>query len=523
MPSPDERPAPRLAGRYAIYEKIASGGMATVHFGRLLGPVGFSRTVAIKRLHPHFTEDPDFVSMFVDEARIAGRIRHANVVPTLDIVPVSGELFLVLEFVHGETLGRILRTLSAKREAIPLPIVAAIFSGVLAGLHAAHEAKAEDGTPLDIVHRDVSPQNVIIGVDGVARVLDFGVAKAAGRLQTTRKGQLKGKLAYMAPEQIEGVEASRRTDVYGASVCLWEAVTGRRLFDAANDAEMLRAILQGKHVPPSTHRGELPPELDPVVMRGLDRDPEKRFGTAREMGAALEAVLPLAAPSAVAEWLETVAAEAIAKRGAQLAEIERASSKLTVAAPDDDEATIPAPRTYPVSDPPPPADVSASQLTAAPLSANVATSVPPASTAKGVSGRRALLVAAAIAVVGLVVALLGPLRGKSAANAASPAPSDDTAVPDPGPPPVDPPVAVTQDTATANTPSANPTTASAPSAVTTSPPAPAATFVSPRPTPRPTHTSSRPVTAPPAPPAPPRRSPPPAPTPQGAIVFTNPG
>jgi eukaryotic-like serine/threonine-protein kinase len=193
--SEQQPPAVRTVGRYALYGKIAAGGMATVHLGRLLGPVGFSRTVAIKRLHPQFTEDPDFVSMFLDEARLAARIRHPSVVPTLDVVTAGGEIFLVMEFVLGETLARILRTLAPKGERIPLPIVASVFSNVLHGLHAAHEAKSERGTPLEMVHRDVSPHNVMIGVDGTARLLDFGIAKAIGRLQTTREDQIKGKLA----------------------------------------------------------------------------------------------------------------------------------------------------------------------------------------------------------------------------------------------------------------------------------------------------------------------------------------
>src|SRR5262245_51026591 len=170
-----------VIGRYALHGELASGGMATVHLGRLLGPVGFSRTVAIKRLHAQYAQDPEFVSMFLDEARLAARIRHPNVVPTLDVVATSGELFLVMEYVPGESLSRLARAARDRMERMPPRIVSAIMSGVLHGLHAAHEAKSERGEPLGIVHRDVSPQNVLVGTDGVARVLDFGVAKAAGR------------------------------------------------------------------------------------------------------------------------------------------------------------------------------------------------------------------------------------------------------------------------------------------------------------------------------------------------------
>src|ERR1700722_19538002 len=218
--------------------------MATVHLGRLLGHVGFARTVAIKRLHPKFAQDPDFVSMFLDEARLAARIRHPNVVPTIDVVATSGELFLVMEYVQGESLARLVRISRDKDTLISPNVVTTIMAAVLQGLHAAHEARDERGDPLGIVHRDVSPQNILVGTDGMARVLDFGVAKAAGRIQTTRDGQLKGKLGYMAPEQIQGREVDRRTDVYAAGVVLWEVLTRQRLFFADNEAMVMRAVLE---------------------------------------------------------------------------------------------------------------------------------------------------------------------------------------------------------------------------------------------------------------------------------------
>ena len=205
----------RIVGRYALYAEIAAGGMATVHFGRLLGPVGFSRTVAIKRLHPQFAKDPEFVSMFLDEARLAARIRHPNVVPTLDVVATDGELFLVMDYVPGESIARLSRVLRERQETLPIRILSATIAGVLHGLHATHEAKDERGHPLGIVHRDVSPQNVLVGTDGVPRVLDFGVAKAAGRVQTTREGQIKGKLSYMPPEQLGAAVSRQRTSTRG--------------------------------------------------------------------------------------------------------------------------------------------------------------------------------------------------------------------------------------------------------------------------------------------------------------------
>jgi serine/threonine-protein kinase len=313
---------PRIIGRYALYDRIASGGMATVHYGRLAGPVGFSRTVAIKRMHPHFAEDPDFVSMFLDEARLAARVHHPNVVPTVDVVATEGELFLVMEYVQGETLGRLLRIAAKANERVPPPIATAIASGLLHGLHAAHEAKDERGEPLGIVHRDVSPQNVLVGVDGMPRVLDFGVAKAAGRLQTTRAGQIKGKLAYMAPEQATRGGVTRRSDVYSAAVVLWETLAGRRLFDADDEAGMLRAVLAGASIPPSRFANGVPAALDAVVLRALRLDPGERFATAREMASALEAAAPVAIPPTVGAWVERIAGDAIASQVVRLAEIE---------------------------------------------------------------------------------------------------------------------------------------------------------------------------------------------------------
>jgi serine/threonine protein kinase len=317
--------APRMLGRYALYEKLASGGMASVHIGRLLGPVGFARTVAIKRMHPQFAADPEFVSMFLDEARLAARIRHPNVVPTLDVVAMTDELFLVMEFVQGESLARLIRAAGARGERIPPEMLTAMMVGALHGLHAAHEAKSDSGMPLDIVHRDVTPQNILVGIDGVARVLDFGVAKAAGRLQTTRDGQLKGKLGYMAPEQIRG-EVSRRTDVYAASVVLWEALTGKRLFRGDNDAQVLSQILEGCRIRPSERAAGVPPALDEVTMRGLATDPAQRFPTARDMARALEEAIPLATASRIGDWVEQAAKQTLDERSARIASIESDSS-----------------------------------------------------------------------------------------------------------------------------------------------------------------------------------------------------
>ena len=312
----------RVLGRYAMYEQFAAGGMAALHYGRLLGPSGFSRTVAIKRLHAHLSEDPEFVAMFRDEARLAARIRHPNVVQTLDVESSDGELFVVLDYIHGESLARLLS--EARRAGSPVPpaLLSAILFGALEGLHAAHEARDAKGDPLDLVHRDVSPHNVLVGADGIARVLDFGVAKARGRAQTTRGGQLKGKLSYMAPEQLRG-KVSRRTDVFAASVVLWEALTGKRLFEGDDDGDVINRILHEPVPSPRKHAPTVPPELEAIVMRGLERDPSLRFATAREMALALDAQGTLATPIEVGAFVERTVGPALAERAMRVAQIER--------------------------------------------------------------------------------------------------------------------------------------------------------------------------------------------------------
>jgi serine/threonine-protein kinase len=312
-----------IVGRYALHGKIASGGMAVVHFGKLLGPVGFSRPVAIKRLHPQLARRPDVRAMFIDEARLTSRIRHPNVVSTLDVVTDGGDLLIVMEYVHGEALQSLLRALRKRGERASPRIALAVMTAVLHGLHAAHEATTETGEPLDLVHRDVSPQNVMVGVDGVARVLDFGIARAGVRIGTTRQGTLKGKLAYMAPEQLGDAAVDRRADVYSAAVVLWEIVAGRRLFVREDGGSvMLDKLLRGAIEPPSAHAPETPRLLDAIVLHGLARNPDQRFATAREMALALERLGDVALPSEVGAWVERLAAPSLDERSARLKQLE---------------------------------------------------------------------------------------------------------------------------------------------------------------------------------------------------------
>jgi serine/threonine protein kinase len=318
--------APRDLGRYRLHGEIASGGMATVHFGRQLGTGGFAKTVAIKRLHPQFAKMPEFVEMFLAEARLAARIRHPNVVQPLDVLHIDDEIFIVMEYIEGDSLSRLLRATYARKERVPIPIAMTIMTGVLHGLHAAHEAKNDQGEPLELVHRDVSPQNILVGIDGVPRVIDFGIAKAADSVQITRDGELKGKLSYMAPEQINGHRLTRKTDIYAATVVLWEVLTGQRLFDADYQSAVLKNILHRPVDPPSEIVHGLPTELDAIVLKGLARDYSDRWMTARELALVLEETVPLATQSSVGAWVEVVATKSLATRGARVSMIEKLPS-----------------------------------------------------------------------------------------------------------------------------------------------------------------------------------------------------
>ena len=321
-----------MLGRYLLADAIAAGGMATIHLGRLLGPVGFARTVAIKRLHPQFAKDPEFVAAFLDEARLAARIQHPNVAQTLDVVATEGELFLVMEYVVGESLARLMKRLRRRNLALPPPIASAVVTHTLYGLHAAHDAKSDDGEPLAIVHRDVSPHNILVGVDGITRVVDFGIAKAAKRTKETEVGRIKGKIAYMAPEQVKSEPLDRRSDVFAAGIVLWEALTGRRLFEDTDPFLVMSQVLEAPLVPPSRHMPALSPEVDAVVMRALSRPRELRFQTAREMAIALERALMPALSREVGEWVENTVGDEIRERGRALSSLEREESESGVTA-----------------------------------------------------------------------------------------------------------------------------------------------------------------------------------------------
>lgn len=305
---------PITIGRYLLHREIARGGMATVHLARLIGDEGFTRIVAAKRLHPQLAEDEGFIAMFLAEARIASKLRHPNIVPVLDVVTADGQVVLVQEYVHGAPLQWLLDEARVEGRRVPLDIAVSIACQILAGLHAAHVLTDELGQPLNVVHRDVSPHNVMIATDGTARLLDFGVAKTSSASQATAAGVYKGKIAYSAPEQLRGA-AMPQSDVYSLAVMLWELLVGERMYETMSESELVIAVLNGQrpHMRetlwkkassiPSALWAQLE-QLEPVVERGLASSLADRWNTAEELDLALRAVVTPAPASAVAQWLK---------------------------------------------------------------------------------------------------------------------------------------------------------------------------------------------------------------------------
>lgn len=325
--------APRRVGRYRLLQEIASGGMGTVYLGLLETGLGLSRLVAVKVVHRHLANAHDVVAMLVDEARSTMRINHANVGSVIDVVEDEGELFLVMEYLAGESLASLFARAREKKARIALPIVSAVVCDVLRGLDAAHNATDARGEPLGIVHRDISPQNVLVGAEGIARVIDFGIARATTRLQETRTGVIKGKIAYIAPEQLDGEAATPRGDLYSVAVLLWELLTLRRLYSGDDEAAVLAQIQMGLVEPPSYYASDLPVALDALVLRGLAADGADRFQTATEMLEALQEVVAPATARAVGEWVHALACDALQERAAQAAELQRLAPASAPVAP----------------------------------------------------------------------------------------------------------------------------------------------------------------------------------------------
>ena len=448
---------PEAFGRYLLYPAIARGGMATVHTARLVGAEGFTRLVAAKRLHPQFTDDPDFVTMFRDEACIASRIHHPNVVPVLDVVVSGNELILVQEYVHGVPLSQLMKIAQCAAEPISVDIIVAVLVGVLAGLHAAHEVRDELDRPLEIVHRDVSPANVMISVDGIPRLLDFGIAKARTSTHHTREGVFKGKLAYMAPEQLRMETVDRTVDVYAAGVLAWELLVNRRVYDNRHELAFVAAVMNDELPSISAALEETRESVDddrwaeilalePIVTRAMSPRSEERFATAADMAHAILEIRVSATSMAVIEWVRSAGADFLDQRQRVLAANEESWRRGSLYTPTPmsgmqraaDRTSTPSP----VPNAPRSLSVVSARSSAPPnptLTPHAWPSVPPSSPPPRWSGSARITLAAPavarlgaalrasrllpwIAAAGLVVAALigGLLRGSSAPHDSPP-------------------------------------------------------------------------------------------------------
>ncbi|QDE67156.1 protein kinase domain-containing protein [Myxococcus xanthus] len=278
-------------GPYVLVRKLAEGGMAEIFLAKLLGADGFERNVVIKRMLPHLTNNPDFVEMFRDEARLAAKLAHPNIVQIQELGFAEGCYYICMEYLAGEDFSTTLRLAGRKRHYVPLPIVLRVLIDAARGLHFAHEFTNEAGQPLNVVHRDISPSNLYLTYQGQVKVLDFGIAKAESRLVNTRTGVVKGKYMYMAPEQARGKEVDRRADVFALGVSLYEALTHVRPFSRENDLAVLNALLQGELKPPRELRPDLPEELEAILLKAMAFKPEDRYPTAEAFADALETFL----------------------------------------------------------------------------------------------------------------------------------------------------------------------------------------------------------------------------------------
>jgi hypothetical protein len=307
--------APSRVGRFELITRLGAGGMANVYLARHQGAAGFERLAAIKLLHRHLSSDDQFVQMFFDEARVAARIHHPNVVPILDLGTERDQLYMVMDYVEGDTLAAVQRTAINLQRAVPVGIVLRIILDALAGLDNAHDLRGPDGDPLNVVHRDISPQNILVGVDGVARLVDFGIARAERRLALTSVGTLKGKAPFMAPEHLEGRPVDRRADVFSMAVTLWESLALRRLYPQRSDVETVTRANRVAYRPLSTMLPHLPPEVDVVCERALAFEADGRYSTAGEFADAIESVLRehIATHRQVAAFMGAVAADKVGR------------------------------------------------------------------------------------------------------------------------------------------------------------------------------------------------------------------
>ncbi|MBM4321232.1 MAG: hypothetical protein FJ125_15100, partial [Deltaproteobacteria bacterium] len=278
-------------GRYVLERPLASGGMGQLFIGIMPGPAGFERRVAIKRILPHLCGSDEFVRRFIDEARIVVQLQHGNIVPVFEMGVEGDEYYIAMEYLPGWDLKAVLQRCREAGSSFPVPLALLLGIEVARGLAYAHRKTDEQGRELSIIHRDVSPSNILLGRDGVVKITDFGIAKAASKMVDSITGMLRGKFGYMSPEQASGNDLDRRSDIFSLGVVLWEVLVGRRLFDAESDTAILRKIQACEVTPPSACRSDVPIEVDVPIMRCLVRDRRQRFSFAEELEQELTALL----------------------------------------------------------------------------------------------------------------------------------------------------------------------------------------------------------------------------------------
>lgn len=299
----------RTLGQYHLIDVIATGGMGQLHLATKRGLEGFTKVAAVKCIRPELAETTPFRQMFLDEARVAARLDHPNIVTTYELGIEDGTYFIAMEYLPGEDLGAALARSASLGRPVPFEVAIDIAWSCAQGLHFAHELPGKDGRPTGLVHRDVSPPNVVITYHGAVKLLDFGIAKMRNTTRTSQVGGFRGKLRYAAPEQVAGGRIDRRTDVFGLGIILWECLTGSVLFDGSTDAEIVDAIQHRTIDPPSKRRPDVMAELERIVMRALDRDPERRYQTARDLAGDLGRLSIGRGPdghSRIAHWLESL-------------------------------------------------------------------------------------------------------------------------------------------------------------------------------------------------------------------------
>lgn len=280
-----------MFGRFQLLLEMAQGGMATLFLARIKGPEQFQKLLVIKKIHDHLAQEREFIEMFLDEARIAALIHHPNVVTIFDMGQVKDAHYIAMEYVHGHNLSEIMRAAKRQQGVFPWPHAVRIAISAAAGLQAAHELRTPEGKPLNVVHRDVSPQNILVSYDGHIKVVDFGVAYAAEKISHTMSGTVKGKMAYMSPEQATSQPLDRRSDVFSLGIVLFEVICLRRLFKEETDAATLYRVIEAEVPRPRSFRPDIPADLEKIILKALAKHPEDRFSTAGELEDALDRVL----------------------------------------------------------------------------------------------------------------------------------------------------------------------------------------------------------------------------------------